>query len=264
MIKTDAFYSSRLFLYSVLPLLKTIISEKENLNKSFSKISGILQISASDETSETGKIGMHFQFDKGSIVVNKTITEVPDVELQFKDVFHLNKFFKGKTKKLPKIRGFRTLGFLISSLKALTTMSSLLSAKDIPENEDERKLLTKLYFYLLSSGISQLNKCGHPHVCKWTGRSPDRVYAWRVKDYDDVSAFIRLKAGKSKSSRGIYKRSKPFFTMYFDSFQSALGILLEKDNLIESTSTGKLNMLGAPEFGAQLGEFMLLVGSYVK
>ncbi len=47
--------------------------------------------------------------------------------------------------------------------------------------------------------------------------------------------IIRVKAGKTKSARGEYTYSKPFFTMRFDSVDSALGILLQTDDMIEAT-----------------------------
>ena len=79
-----------------------------------------------------------------------------------------------------------------------------------------------------------------------------------------VSAYIRVKAGKTKAGRGVYKRAMPFFTMRFDSLDSALGILLSTDDMMESTRQSKLIMEGAPEFGAQIGEFMMLVGAMAK
>ncbi|MGI6745898.1 MAG: hypothetical protein ACOX45_07150 [Acutalibacteraceae bacterium] len=75
---------------------------------------------------------------------------------------------------------------------------------------------------------------------------------------------MRVKAGKSKAGKGEYKRAMPFFTMKFDSFDSALGILLSVDDMLESVRKGRLIMEGAPEFGAQIGEFMLTVGSLAK
>ena len=56
----------------------------------------------------------------------------------------------------------------------------------------------------------------------------------------------------------------PFFTMRFNNLDSALGILLSTDDMLDSTKKGKLIMDGAPEFGAQIGEYMILVGSYAQ
>ncbi|GAB1457796.1 hypothetical protein MASR2M48_31040 [Spirochaetota bacterium] len=51
--------------------------------------------------------------------------------------------------------------------------------------------------------------------------------------------------------------------MSFDSTESALGILLSTDDMIEATKAGRIIMKGAPEYGAAMGEYMLLVGSLV-
>ena len=56
----------------------------------------------------------------------------------------------------------------------------------------------------------------------------------------------------------------PFFTMKFRDLDSALGILMSIDDMLESVRQGKLIMEGAPEFGAQIGEYMLTVGGYAK
>jgi len=125
-------------------------------------------------------------------------------------------------------------------------------------------LLVKCFFYLLSSGISQLNKQGHEGVHNWALKSPDRVYAWAVNGYPELSAYIRVKAGKTRAGRGEYKRALPFFTLRFNNLDSALGILMSLDDMLEATKAGRLIMDGAPEFGAQIGEYMLIVGDYAK
>lgn len=261
MITMEDIYANKIFLNAVLPLVKVMIENREKLAKGFNRKTARIQISALDSN---GKVGTHFIIDDGVWTVVKGTTDTPDIELEFKSISHLNSFFGGKSKKLPRIKGWYNLKLLIGTLKVLNSMAKLLSMEKAPEKEDDKELLVKLYFYLLSSGISQLNKAGHPDVVKWTKKSPDRVYAWAVQGKPELCSYIRIKAGKSKSSRGEYKRSKPFFKMLFDSVDSALGILLQIDDMIDSTMNGKLIMEGAPEYGAQLGEFMLLVGSYAK
>lgn len=254
-------YANVIFLYAVLPLLKVIVESDVQLSGKFQGKTAIFQVSALDST---GKKGMHFEVNEGQWTVHKSIVEKADVELEFQSVPLLNGFFKGTSKKLPKIKGIHKLGLLIPFMRALLKMAKLLGYKTPPEDEAIKRLLVKLYFYLLSSGISQLNKAGHPEIATWVKRSPDRVYAWTVNGDEDMSAYLRIKAGNSKASRGLYKRSKPFFTMRFDSTDSALGILMEIDDMIDSTVKGKLVMEGAPEFGAQLGIYMGIVGSYAK
>ena len=85
-----------------------------------------------------------------------------------------------------------------------------------------------------------------------------------VDGEDTVSAYIRIKAGKSKAGRGEYKRAMPFFTMRFDNLDSALGILMSTDDMLDSVRQGKLIMDGAPEFGAQIGAYMMMIGDMAK
>lgn len=261
MVSREDIYANKIFLNAVLPLVKVIVESDEKWVKKFKGKNAVIQISAKDLE---GKVGTHYVINDGEFTVVKGATSDPDIELEFNSIPDLNAFFAGKSKKLPKIKGLKKIGLLISTFQILMLMAKLLGASKPPTDEAEKDLIVKLYFYLLSSGISQLNKAGHPAVSKWVKKSPDRVYAWAVDDKPELSAYIRIKAGNSKASRGIYKRSKPFFTMRFDSVDSALGILLDIDDMIEATVKEKLIMEGAPEFGAQIGEYMLLVGSYAK
>jgi hypothetical protein len=260
MAAEETIYASTIFFNAVLPLVKHV-KEGTNLNTAFTGKSGVIQVSARDGDELWGT---HFIVENGDFSVCLGTHPSPDVELAFPSLESFNAFFRGTSKKLPKIKGFSRLGLLVPTFKVLLTMASLLGAVEIPKSSEQKALLVRLYFYLLSSGISQLNKSGHPSVSRWAQTSPDRVYAWLVDGHPDAAAFIRVKAGKTKASRGRYTRSKPFFTMRFDSLDSALGILLAKDDMLESVASGKLVMEGAPEFGSQIGEYMMLVGSYAK
>ena len=113
---------------------------------------------------------------------------------------------------------------------------------------------------MLSSGISQLNKMGHPAIRDWTSKSPDRVYQWAVEGHPECTAYLRIKAGKSRAGRGEYKRSKPFFCMKFDTAQHALMILLGTGDMLQMTKDKQLIREGAPEFGAMIGDYMMIVG----
>ncbi len=263
-----AVYASRIFLNAALPLLKVLVQEKPKLARAFSGKNGVVQVSALDDNggaAEARKVGTHFVVTDGELSVVCGLNDAPTIELEFGSIAALNAFFSGASKRLPRIKGaLRAPGLLLATFRALLVMAAALGAKEPPADPGERALLVKLFFYLLSSGISQLNKAGHPAVAKWMSSSPDRVFAWSVQGRPDLSAYIRVKAGHSRAARGTYERSKPFFTMSFDTPESALGILLERDDMLVATAEGRLNMLGAPEYGAMLGEYMLLVGSLAK
>ncbi len=272
MASKDELYTNKIFLCGALPLLKTIVADIPSLKKKFAKIHAIYQVSALDADAPDGKYATHFVVngDEWLVHADKVAYRIhgqPFVELQFKSVAAMNDFFKGKMSPatLPKFIGAAhfTKEF-VAFMAALLKMSALLGATAIPEDPATKKLLVKLYFYLLSTGISALNKQGHEGVHDWTMKSPDRIYAWAVENEPDVSAYLRIKAGKSKAGKGEYKRAMPFFTMKFNNFDSALGILMSIDDMLESVRTGKLIMEGAPEFGGQIGEYMMLVGSLAK
>ncbi len=260
--------TNKIFLSAVLPLVKVIANDVPNLKKKFDGMNAVFQVSALDPNVEGGKVGTYFIVEDGEWTVkNDQVFENPDVDLEFKTLEAMNGFFKGKIgpATLPKMKGmFKNIKVFMALLMTLLKMSSLLTAKQAPAEEEEKALMVKCFFYLLSSGISQLNKQGHKEVHEWTSKSPDRVYAWAVDGHPEVSAYLRVKAGKSRSGRGVYKRAMPFFTMRFDTLDSALGILLSTDDMLESTKRGKLIMDGAPEFGAQIGEYMLTVAAYAQ
>ena len=90
------------------------------------------------------------------------------------------------------------------------------------------------------------------------------MFALAIQDRPEFSSFIRIKGGKSRSARGEYTRSKPFFTLKFDSVESALGIFLNQLDMIQASMDGKILMEGGPEYGKDLGKLMLLVGDYAR
>ncbi len=266
MLSQEAIFTNKIFLNAALPLVKTIATDVPSLAKLFEKAHAVIQVSALCDEVPEGKVGMHFVVNSGEWLVHTCLTKDPHIELQFKSVEALNSFFKGNISlgAIPKIHGIKKAGTLVAFVRVLLKMSSLLTAKEAPEDEKEQQLMVKCFFYLLSSGISQLNKAGHEEIHDWASKSPDRVYAWAVNDHPEVSAYIRVKAGKTRAGRGEYKRAMPFFTLRFDSFKSALGILLGTDDMLESVRAGKLIMDGAPEFGGQLGTYMLTVAAYAQ
>lgn len=262
----EALYSNKIFLNAALPLVKVIANDVPSLKKKFENAHAVIQVSCLDPDVEGGKQGMHFVVNSGEWLVHTCLTEDPHIELEFKSVEALNDFFKGNISLggIPKIKGIKHAGTLVSFVMVLLKMANLLGATEPPKDEETKELLVKCYFYLLSSGISQLNKMGHPEIHDWTSKSPDRVYAFAVDNYPQVSAFIRIKAGKSRAGRGEYKRAMPFFTLRFNNLDSALGILMSIDDMLEATKAGRLVMDGGPEFGAQIGGFMLEIGALAK
>lgn len=268
MHKQEELYSNKIFFNAALPLIKVIANDVPSLKKQFAHVHAVIQVSALDPDAEGGKVGMHFVVNGEEWLVHLNVVDPkPHIELEFKSIEAMNAFFKGKIgpATLPKMRGvFKNFSAFKAFLMTLLKMSSLLGATTVPDDEATKELMVKCFFYLLSSGISQLNKMGHADIHDWTSKSPDRVYAWAVNGYPQISAYLRVKAGKSRAGRGEYKRAMPFFTLRFDSLDSALGILLGTDDMLEAVKKGRLIMDGAPEFGGQIGGYMLEVGALAK
>ena len=162
----EALYSNKIFLNAALPLVKVIANDDPKLKKKFEKAHAVIQVSCLDPEVEGGKRGMHFVVNSGELLVHTCLTEDPHIELQFKSVENLNDFFKGKITPagIPKIKGLKKADVLISFVMVLLKMANLLGATEAPKDEATKELLVKCYFYLLSSGISQLNKMGHPEI----------------------------------------------------------------------------------------------------
>ncbi len=257
----DTMYTCNLFMNSVLPLFKEIAVAGGALEADRFVPEQVVQFSC--QTEEELK-AIHFVIANHEMTTVLGAHEAPTLELHFKTVEHFNAFFKNKTKKLPSIRGIKNFKLFVFTMKALLRMGGLLSMTKAPKKEEDKRLLCKLLFYLLTSGISQLNKLGHPDVRKWSEKSPRRVYALTVDGYEDVAAHVMIERGKSRSRRGRYLRSKPFYTMRFVDLDSALAVLQETGDTLTLTGEEKLIMEGAPEFGGKLGDLMMLVGSYVK
>ncbi|MDD7292102.1 MAG: hypothetical protein PUG83_01095 [Clostridiaceae bacterium] len=265
-IPQEALYSNKIFLNAALPLVKVIATDVPSLAKKFEHAHAVIQVSCLNPEVPEGKVGMHFVVNSGEWLVHTCLTKDPHIELEFKSVEALNGFFKGNITlgAIPKIHGIKKAGTLLAFVQVLLKMASLLGADKAPEDEETQRLMVKCFFYLLSSGISQLNKNGHPDVHEWALKSPDRVYAWAVNGYPQISAYIRVKAGKTRAGRGEYKRAMPFFTLRFKDLPSALGILLGTDDMLEAVKKGTLIMDGAPEFGGQIGAYMLTVAGYAQ
>ncbi len=268
---SEAIYTNKIFLCGALPLLKTIVADVPSLNSKFKKVHCIFQVSCDDPEAPEGKWATHFVVNGDEWLVHADkvahrLGKQKFVELEFKSVDAMNAFFKGKIgpATLPKMHGLNFIKEFAVFMMALLKMADLLGLEAPPEDEDTKRLLVKCYFYLLSVGISTLNKQGHEEVHGWALKSPDRVYAWKVDGEESVSAYIRVKAGKTKAGKGVYKRAMPFFTMRFNNLDSALGILMSIDDMLDSVRKGKLIMEGAPEFGGQIGAFMMQVGEYAK
>ncbi len=259
-------FAARIFFNSALPLLKVIVQDVPDIGKKFAGKSFVFQVSALCDQAENGKMATYFDVKDGGFTTH--VSEVhasPDIELEFSDLHKFILFFSGRGTPLPKMKGvLKHLGLFVSLLTALLKMAGLLQAKDAPAQEADQRLLVKLYFYLLTNGISQLNKAGQEKIHAWALASPDRAYAFAVTGAADLAGYIRVYEGNSKAGHGEYPRCKPFLTLRFDTPMHALDILMSKGDMLDYIAKRYLTVEGAPEFAGVVGEFMFIVGDYAK
>ncbi|MBQ1451927.1 MAG: hypothetical protein II473_04160 [Clostridia bacterium] len=254
-------YINKVFMAGALPLMKVIATDDPLINKLYTllRINAVYQVSA--KTSGKGKEAVHFIVEDGVWEVHQGVytgRKRISGELAFSSMEKMNAFMKGDFSQLPFFK-IRSLPKFALFMMVLLKMSSVLTATEIPEDEKTQLLTIKCFFYLLSTGISALNKMGNPKVAEWVKKSPDRCYQFEVIGYPDLAAYLHVGNGQSKAGKGLYPRSDPFFTMAFDCPVSALMILMGKGDMFKMTANRQLIMKGGPEFGVQLSEYMFYI-----
>lgn len=242
--------AARLFTHAVFPVIKVILNDDPGMKKRFQEVKAIVQFRAMDEA---GDIGAWLVFDHGEFQVEQGICENPDIIFSFSSVKKMNDMLAGKP-VIPKISGFGR-PVLLAKVFSLLLALKIMMPSARPKNEDKKRLKVKLAFYMVTTALSQLNKGCDPEMVKWTVKQPDRIYQITV-DGGDIAAYLRVKAGKSKSGRGVYARKRPFIHMRFHSIDGALAGLLRDVEFVEGVSKGYVTIEGSPEYAAQLNDFM--------
>jgi hypothetical protein len=238
---------TRLFLRAALPLVK-IVREDNSMMRLFTKnMNAVVQFRV--KGTETGA---HLVFADDALEVVQGIHEKPTVSFVFKDLVSMNDFFSGKL-ALPWIDGIWRLDVILRTLPLLLSLKMLMPEVD-PKSPEKRALKVKLLLYMVTTALSQLNKAGEPNMSEWTKKSPDRVYQWIVEG--GPTAYLRMKAGKTKAGRGIYTRRRPFVLMKFPSIDGAYQVLTSKVALVEAVKQGYVVTEGAMEYSKEIGIHM--------
>ncbi len=252
MATAEELMASRLFLRAVLPVIKVLVEEHPGLNKAFADVSARIQFMAKDES---GDIGACLVFDKGEFRVDQGIYPDADITFSFKSVAAMNAMFAGKA-ALPRIKGMYRLPLLIKVFRLLLALKILMPDKR-PQDDLKKRLKVKMTFYMITTALSQLNKGGDPEMTAWTAKQPERIYQITVDD--DIAAYLRVKAGKSKAGRGTYTKRRPFVHMKFSGVDGALPVVLNDVDMVSAVQKGYLSVEGPPEYGADIGDFMMYI-----
>lgn len=245
------FLATRIILNAILPVMKTVIADDKKMGKRFEGVTGKV-LFVGDYNGED--VGATLVFRDGSLEIEQAITPNPDVEFRFKTIEQMNAFLGGKT-VLPKIKGFRRVGLLVKVVTLLLSIKILLPTSR-PKKDDLKRLKVKLVIYMITTALSQYNKGGDQEMVAWTKKQPDRVYQMSVDSDKDLAAYVRIKAGKSKAGRGFYKRRRPFVHMRFKDVDSAIAVFLKDVEFVEAVASGRISVVGSPEYAANMNDFM--------
>lgn len=248
--KEHELLTSRLFFRAAFPVLKVVLNDDPAIKKQFENVIAKVNITAKDGED---RIGACLVFNEGDFEVVQEIHDDAQISLNFSSVEKMNDMFRGGN-SLPMIKGVRHLGLLIKVLKLLMRLKLMMPEAKL-KSEEEGRLKVKMTLYMITTAVSQYNKAGVEAMKKWTMKQPDRIYQFTV-DGTDIAAYIRIKAGKSKAGRGVYRRRSPFVHFNFHSVEGALNVLGGKVAFVEGVEKQFVTVVGAPEYSSNLNDFM--------
>jgi hypothetical protein len=247
--------AARIFLRAVFPVIKVLLQDDPKTKKRFANVTGKVQFIAPDETDPSGFIGACLVFDKGEFLVEQGVGDKPDITFSFRSIPQMNAMFAGKP-ALPWIKGMYKLPLLTKVLALLLGLMILMPNKR-PKDPAKRRLKVKMTFYMITTALSQYNKGGNPDMAAWTAKQPERIYQITVDE--DIAAYLRVKAGKSKAGRGTYTRRRPFVHMKFDGVEGAMPVVMNDVDMVTAIKKGYLSVDGPPEYGRDVGDFMMRI-----
>lgn len=239
---------ARIFLRSALPLIKVVLAERPGYARFLWAARGVVQFEARDSQQ-----GAYVEIADGALQVVQGHAGRPDLRLTFRRLDDLNAFFAGAL-RLPAVSGLFGLPLLFRLLPFLLKLK-LLMPDAMPSQPAEKALKVKLLLYLATNALSQLNKGGDPAFSRIVAQSPDRIFQWTVQG-GGPSAYLRMKAGRTKAGRGTYGRRQPFVHMLFPDNDAAFDVLTQKIGTVDAVKQGKLKMEGSLEYTKEIGLHM--------
>ena len=245
--------AAELYMKAVLPVLKVLLKDDPGMVKQFKALSGRVVLRAKYEQ---GYLGVNLIFENGELNIEEDPLAEADIAFTFASVKKMNNFLSGGI-ALPSIKGILNFGLLIRFVKLLLRLKLMLPDAR-PKDELGKYLKVKMALYMVSTALSKLNKSGDKEMTAWTGRQPDRIYQLSV-EHTDIAVYLRVKAGKTKAGRGLYKRKRPFVHMRFNGIDGALKVLLKDVEFVEAVDKHHIKIEGSPEYAANLNDFMMQI-----
>ncbi len=249
--------TARLFFNAAFPVMQVLLDDDPKLRIAFQEVEATVQFGAKHDG---GLLECHLVFDRGTVSVSEGPAENPDIAMTFKSVPKMNALLRGGL-AIPSIKGIRNLGLLVKVLRLLMGLM-IMSPKKRPKDLAGRALKVKMSLYMITRALSQYNKLGDPAMQEFCWRQPDRIYQFTVENDGDpafIAAYLRIKAGKSKSGHGVYARRTPFVHFRFLSVEGAIAILLKEVGFVEGVERGYVETIGSPEYALYLNDYMAIL-----
>ncbi|MDR1788692.1 MAG: hypothetical protein LBR16_09655 [Treponema sp.] len=252
--------TARLFFKAAFPVMQVVLDDDPKTRAKFQGLRAVVQIGARDAG---GLVACHLVFDGGHVTVTEGPADAPDLTLTFSSVAKMNTMFRGGA-ALPAIKGLRHLGLLVKVLGLLMSLM-LMMPSSRPKDPAKQRLKVKMSLYMITRALSSYNKLGNPDFAEWCRRQPDRIYQFLVDpdpalgETEPVAAYLRVKAGRSKSGHGVYTRRTPFVLFHFSSVKAAMKVLLKDVGFVEGVERGYVEIVGSPEYAMYLNDYMAVL-----
>jgi hypothetical protein len=241
---------ARVFLRSVLPLLKVVMEDEPAMARLFAGVSAKVQLETQD-----AQHGACLCFEDGVLSVEPQLRAAAEVQLRwvFRDLSALNSFFAGKP-VLPRIIGLRRPRLLWKTIRLLSSLR-ILHPQRKPARIEQRRLRVKLLLYLVTHALAQLARGGHAQMNELVQSSPERVYQWTVASAN-LGAYLRMQRGRIKAGRGTYPHRRPFVHFYFPDVDAALAVLTASGSQMTGLRDGQVQTFGSPEYTRKISLLM--------
>ena len=249
--------TAKLFFNAAFPVMRVVLEDDPAMKARFARVKAVVQIGAKNPGGEEHFLACCLVFDNGAFSVVQGPAEHPDIALTFSSAAKMNAMFRGGA-ALPAIKGLGRLGTLVKVFSLLMSLM-IMAPSSRPKDPDKQKLKVKMSLYMITRALSTYNKLGDPGMAEWCRRQPDRIYQFLVDGSGAepaVAAYLRVKAGKSKSGHGVYTRRSPFVLFHFFSVAGALKVLLKDVGFVEGVEQGCVEIVGSPEYAMYLNDYM--------
>jgi hypothetical protein len=247
---------ARLFFNAAFPVMQVLLDDDPKLGKAFANLAATVQFGAKNNDE---LVACTLKIDHGKITILQSPSEDHDLALTFPTVEKMNALLRGGI-AMPRIKG--NLILLPKVLKLLMGLM-IMSPKKRPKEYNKQKLKVKCSLFMITRALSVYNKLGDADMREWCTRQPDRIYQFSVEPYPEtgIACYLRVKAGNSKSGRGIYTRRSPFVHFHFLSVEGAMKVLQKDVAFVEAVEQGYVETIGSPEYACQLNDFMAILQS---